>query len=149
MRLPRFLVLVSLLGAALLAFAGCRSHSAWLEEVVAAQPHLADRHDAPHRVAILNTGRDALHWRIERIRAAKRTIKIQTFILDDSRTTRLLMDDLIAAARRGVKVQFLADTLFSLRDVVYIARLVSSHDNFKLSAYNPPSDALVPGTWLG
>ena len=46
-----------------------------------------------------------------------------------------------------MKVQFLADTLFSLRDVVYIARLVSSHDNFELCAYNPPSDALVPGTW--
>ena len=61
--------------------AGCRGYSAWLKEVVAAKPHLADRHDTPHRVAILNTGRDAFLWRIERIRGARKTIKIQTFIL--------------------------------------------------------------------
>ena len=138
--------LVLLCGAG--TFAGCQNYSAWLKEVVAAQPHLAGRHEAPHRVAILDTGRDAFHWRIERIRAATKTIKIQTFILDDSRTTRLLMDELVAAARRGVKVSFLADELFSSDDVPSAARVVAAHENFKLRVYNPVSDELMNDTWL-
>ena len=131
----RVLACLVLLGGAG-TVAGCQNYSAWIKEVVAEQPHLADRHETPHRVAILDTGRDSFHWRIERIRAAKKTIKIQTFIVDDSRTTRLLMDELVAAARRGVKVSFLADPMFSLHHALIVARVVAAHENFKLRVYN-------------
>ena len=125
---------------------GCTSQGEWLQQVIEAQPHLANRIDAPHRVAVLDSGRDALHYRIERIRAAVTSVKAQTFILDDEPTTRMLMHELVVAARRGVRVQFLADTMFSAKNAVYAASLVSSHPNFELRVYNPASDTLAPGT---
>ncbi|HNR92775.1 MAG TPA: phospholipase D-like domain-containing protein, partial [Dokdonella sp.] len=76
-----------------------------------------------HYVNLLELGEDALLLRVHLIRAARESIDIQTFIWADDDAGRLLLDELLAAARRGVRVRIIADQLFSLEDAELLSRL--------------------------
>jgi phosphatidylserine/phosphatidylglycerophosphate/cardiolipin synthase-like enzyme len=94
--------------------------------------------DAPlHYVNLLERGEDALLLRIHLIRAARTSIDIQTFIWAEDDAGWLVLDELIAAARRGVKVRVLADQLFALDDVAWLARIARAHANLEFRLYNP------------
>src|SRR5690606_19397976 len=67
-----------------------------------------------HYVNLLEVGEDSLLLRIHLIRAARRSIDLQTFIWVNDDAGRLMLAELLAAARRGVHVRVLADQLFSL-----------------------------------
>ena len=100
--------------------------------------------DAPvHYVNVLERGEDALLLRIHLIRAAKKSIDIQTFIWAEDDAGWLVLDELIAAARRGVKVRVLSDQLFSLDDVEWLARIARAHANLDFRLYNPTFDDAV------
>ncbi|MFI4970926.1 MAG: phospholipase D-like domain-containing protein, partial [Lysobacterales bacterium] len=100
--------------------------------------------DAPvHYVNVLERGADALLLRIHLIRAARKSIDIQTFIWTEDDAGWLVLDELIAAARRGVKVRVLADQLFSLDDVEWLARIARAHVNLEFRLYNPTFDKAV------
>ena len=72
--------------------------------------------DAPvHYVNMLEVGEDALLVRVHLIRAAKKSIDIQTFIWAEDDAGWLVLDELIAAARRGVRVRVLVDQLVLAR----------------------------------
>ena len=90
-----------------------------------------------NRVVILEQGRDALIARLNLIRAATRSIDIQTFIWVDDDAGNLVLDELVRAARRGVRVRILADQLGSFNRVGQLARLARTHVNFELRLYNP------------
>ncbi|MCI5149959.1 MAG: hypothetical protein D3916_11325, partial [Candidatus Electrothrix sp. MAN1_4] len=62
-----------------------------------------------NKVALLDRGDDALLLRIHLIRAARQSIEMQTLIWVNDETGRLLMYELIQAAKRGVKVRLLID----------------------------------------
>ena len=47
------------------------------------------------------------------------------------------LDELMAAARRGVRVRLLVDQLSALRQVDTLAALASAHVNFEIRIYNP------------
>src|SRR5690606_20210267 len=49
----------------------------------------------------------------------------------------LVLEELMAAVRRGVRVRMLVDQLSALRQVETLAALASSHVNFQLRIYNP------------
>src|SRR5690606_14194414 len=66
-----------------------------------------------HHVAIVSGGYDALLLRVYRIRQAKTSIAVQAFIWGNDECGRLIMYELIEAARRGVKVRIIAYNLFS------------------------------------
>jgi putative cardiolipin synthase len=98
----------------------------------------ASRDGAPqHRVLLLESGQDALLARIALIRAAQRSIEMQTFIFAEDDTGYFVLNELLQAARRGVKVRVLLDQLFSVDDVRLLARLAQAHVNFELRLYNP------------
>jgi len=137
------LLFVALCG---LVATGCNSTRDWLQETTAAAPHLSGRVAGAHRVAILDSGRDAFLSRIELVRNANTSIDVQTFILDDGRTTRLFLHELVTAARRGVRVRVLADTMFSSQNPVGAARMVCAHPGVAVRVYNPISQDLVPGS---
>lgn len=128
-----------------LVAASCSSYGPWLRETVAAAPHLEGRVLAPHRLAVLDTGRDALDYRVRSFRAAQRSICVQTFILDDQPTTRLLLHELVRAARRGVAVRVLADAMFTAEQPAQAARVCLAHPNFELRLYSPESRNLAEG----
>ena len=90
-----------------------------------------------NRVAMLDIGADALTGRIHLIRAARRSLAVQTIIWVNDEVGRLLMYELIAAARRGVEVRLLIDHFASEKHPEVAAFLAGVHPNLKIRIYNP------------
>ncbi len=94
--------------------------------------------DAPvHYVNLLEVGEDSLALRVHLIRSARHSIDVQTFIWAEDDAGWLMLDELVAAARRGVRVRVLADQLFSLDNVDWLARIARAHANLEFRLYNP------------
>ena len=93
-----------------------------------------------HYARILDGGPDALLVRIHLIRAAQRSIDLQTYIFDEDDSAQLVLDELQAAAFRGVKVRVLLDQLSALEKVSTLAAFTAVHANFELRVYNPVLD---------
>src|SRR5690606_531063 len=75
--------------------------------------------------------------RLSLVRSAQRTIEVQTYIFDEDDAGHLFLDELMAAARRGVRVRVLVDQLSALREVETLAALAGAHANFEMRIYNP------------
>ncbi|HEY5852030.1 MAG TPA: phospholipase D family protein [Lysobacter sp.] len=90
-----------------------------------------------HYALILDVGPDAMLARINLIRSATTAIDLQTYIFDEDDAGRLVMDELLAAARRGVRVRVLIDQLSALKHVDTLAALAAAHVNFELRLYSP------------
>jgi phosphatidylserine/phosphatidylglycerophosphate/cardiolipin synthase-like enzyme len=90
-----------------------------------------------HFVNLLERGEDALLLRVHLIRSARHSIDLQTFIWAEDDSGWLMLDELEAAARRGVRVRVLADQLFSLDDVEWLERIARAHANLEFRLYNP------------
>src|SRR4029079_1219009 len=94
--------------------------------------------DAPHHaVVLLDAGQDSLLARVHLIEAAKHTIDLQTFHFEEDDAGRLVLDALMDAARRGVKVRLLMDQLRGLDEARIWSHLAGFHRNFELRMYNP------------
>jgi len=93
--------------------------------------------DGQHRLTLVEYGEDALKLRIHMIRAAQRFVELQNFILRGDDTGVLILNEMLDAARRGVKVRLLLDQMFSFSDVEYLVRLTMAHSNFEIRFYNP------------
>lgn len=90
-----------------------------------------------HRALILDAGTDALLARINLIRSATTSLDVQTYIFDEDDAGRLVLDELVAAARRGVRVRLLMDQLSALRHAQTLAALSGLHANLQVRIYNP------------
>jgi len=90
-----------------------------------------------HYALIIDVGPDALLARINLIRSATTAIDLQTYIFDEDDAGRLVMEELIAAAERGVRVRVLIDQLSALKHVDTLAALAAAHKNFELRLYSP------------
>lgn len=101
----------------------------------------AERESTPttpvNYIDIVESGQDSLLARINLIRAARRRIDLQTFIFSQDDTGYLVLDELLAAARRGVQVHLLVDQLFAPSDPTLLATLARVHGNFHMRLYNP------------
>ncbi|MCW5548923.1 MAG: hypothetical protein KIT44_08155 [Opitutaceae bacterium] len=111
----------------------------------------ASRHGSPdgditrgNHVANLSGGYDALLLRVHLIRQAQRSIDIQTFIWSDDESGRLMIYELIEAARRGVRVRIIADHMISDQDPRTVAFLTTVHPNFQLRHYRPAMARIKP-----
>jgi putative cardiolipin synthase len=78
------------------------------------------------------------------IREARTSIEVQTFIWSDDESGRLLIYELIEAARRGVKVRIIADHMVSDQDPATVAFLTTVHPNFQLKHYRPAMARIKP-----
>jgi putative cardiolipin synthase len=90
-----------------------------------------------HSVVLIDSGPDSLLTRVHLIRSARRNIDLQTFHFEADDAGRVVLDELRAAAERGVKVRLLLDQLNGLADSGTQARLAGFHVNFELRIYNP------------
>ena len=90
-----------------------------------------------HYATILDEGELSLVARLNLLRSATRSIDLQTYIFDTDDSARLVIDELLAAARRGVKVRVLIDQLSAISDVQMLGALSGAHANFELRVYNP------------
>lgn len=97
----------------------------------------ADARSGQHRALILDAGGDALLARLHLIRAARERIDLQTYIYDDDDSARLVLRELLGAARRGVRVRVLMDQLTAMKSARTLAALAGVHANFEARVYNP------------
>lgn len=100
-----------------------------LAESTAARPQ--------HLVALLDASEPALVARLSLIRAARHTIDVQTYIWDQDDVGQLVLDELVQAAQRGVRVRILADQLSSFGDLALLDRLARASPNLEVRLYNP------------
>jgi len=114
----------------------CAEPSVLRERAVQAQQRSSPM-QPKHIVLSLETGRDALLARVHLIRAARRSIEVQSFIFAEDDAGFLILEELLNAARRGVKVRILLDQLFALTDERLLAALAQAHVNFEMRLYNP------------
>lgn len=90
-----------------------------------------------HVVTLLDDTEPAMAARINLVRAARKSIDVQTFIWDQDDAGNLMLDELVQAARRGVQVRILADQLFSLGDLDLLDQLSRASVNLRVRLYNP------------
>jgi len=90
-----------------------------------------------HIVSLLNDSEAAMVARLSLIRAARSSIDVQTYIWDEDDAGQLVLDELLQAARRGVKVRILADQLSSFDDMALLNRLARISPNLEVRLYNP------------
>jgi putative cardiolipin synthase len=98
---------------------------------------LASTNPDKNFVRLIEVGNDALLTRIHLIRSASKSITIQTMIWANDETGRLIMYELIQAARRGVQVQLLIDHLASEQNTEIATFLAYVHPNFGIKFFNP------------
>ncbi len=97
-----------------------------------------------NQLALVEGGYDALLLRVHLIRQARATIDIQTFIWTNDECGRLLIYELIEAARRGVKVRIIADHMVSAQDPATAAFLATVHPNLEVRHYRPAMSRMKP-----
>ncbi len=97
-----------------------------------------------NRLAVIGSGYDALLLRVHLIRQARKSIVVQTFIWTNDEVGRLVMCELIEAARRGVHVRIIADHMVSAQDPATAAFLATVHPNLEVKHYRPTLDRMKP-----
>ncbi|HIF52147.1 MAG TPA: phospholipase D family protein [Thiotrichaceae bacterium] len=90
-----------------------------------------------HSATILDVGEKSLIARIHLIRAARESIEVQTYIWANDEIGGLFAQELIAAAKRGVRVRIIGDQLYSGNDPANLAAVALLHENFQVKLYNP------------
>ena len=98
-----------------------------------------DALDADHQddwFVLLNEVPEALAWRLRAIDTATESIDLQTFLWTFDRTGSLVLDRLIAAADRGVRVKLLIDdTFLAGEDSLFLE--LHHHPNIQHRVFNP------------
>lgn len=105
----------------------------WLGEQV--YQVLAEQSE-PDGFALLANGQDAFAARAGLIRQAERELDIQTYLLGDGQTTRLILARLLDAAEEGVRVRLLVDDIGAIGQGDRLAAL-ASHPRIHVRVYNP------------
>lgn len=85
---------------------------------------------------VLNNGPNALDWRLKAIDAAQDSIDLQTFLWKTDITGTLILDHLLAASDRGVKIKILIDDSFLAGQDDFLLAL-AHHENIEYRIFNP------------
>lgn len=85
---------------------------------------------------LLNTGQEALDWRLRLIDCASRSLDLQTFLWSDDSTGLRILRHLYDAAERGVRVRLLLDDTFTANHEEIILE-IDGHPQIELRVYNP------------
>ena len=97
----------------------------------------SDRASGRHHLTLVENGEDSLTLRVHLIRSARESIDVQNFILRKDMTGELFLNELLDAARRGVRVRLILDQMFSFSDAEYLTLLTMTHVNLEVRFYNP------------
>ena len=100
------------------------------------QPHVA-RHQGKSGFYLLPGGEDAFLARILAIDQAERTLDLQYYSFNDDLTGKFLMDRLLAAAERGVRVRLLLDDWPQTGKMDWGLAMVQANPNIEVRVFNP------------
>ncbi len=96
----------------------------------------AAQHPGLTGIEPITDGRVALGMRLALLRAATRSIDIQTFIWHADNSGTLLYEEVLRAAERGVRVRLLLDDV-NMQGLDPVFALLDSQPNIQLRLYNP------------
>jgi putative cardiolipin synthase len=96
----------------------------------------AAAHPGQSGVVLINKGEDALFKRLALIASAQKTLDIQSYMVDDDNTGKLVLESILEAADRGVRVRVLIDDL-NIRGRDHIWALLNAHANIEMRIFNP------------
>ena len=94
------------------------------------------RHPGKSGFRLLDRGDDAFLARLAMIEAAEKTLDAQYYVWRSDATGTVLLERLMAAADRGVRVRILVDDMLYGRDDSKVAAL-TAHPNVDVRLYNP------------
>ena len=100
------------------------------------QPHVVE-HQGKSGFYLLPSGEDAFLARILAIDQAERTLDLQYYNFNDDLTGKFLMDRLLAAAERGVRVRLLLDDWPQTGKMDWGLALVQANPNIEVRVFNP------------
>ena len=87
-------------------------------------------------VHLLNSGEEAIEWRLRAIDCATQGIDLQTFLWENEAIGLVVLRHLFAAADRGVRVRLLLDDTFTATHAEELWH-IDHHPNIELRIYNP------------
>ena len=90
-----------------------------------------------NEMQVINTGVAALYARIDMIRRASTSLDMEYFIFNPDSTGRIIVKELINAAKRGVKVRVLIDKSSAVFKLDEFYAEVFKENNIELRYYNP------------
>jgi phosphatidylserine/phosphatidylglycerophosphate/cardiolipin synthase-like enzyme len=103
------------------------------------------RNSGKSRAIILDHGENALALRINLIRSAQKSIRIQTFDWAFDEVGKFLLWELVRAHDdRGIKIEILIDHMFSDHDPRIISFLSTLGSGFQIKYFNPSVNRLSP-----
>jgi putative cardiolipin synthase len=85
---------------------------------------------------ILSSGGESLEARMALVQAAERTLDLQYYAINDDVTSNLLMEAIIRAAERGVRVRFLIDDI-NQDSIKKTLSALNSIENLEVRIFNP------------
>ena len=97
---------------------------------------IAAGHGGDSGFLLLDRGRDALAWRAILADAAEKSIDALYFLWKNDEAGKILMQRLMAAADRGVRVRVLIDDSMTDSDPQYLARF-GAYPNIEVRLYKP------------
>ena len=97
---------------------------------------IAADHGGDSGFLLLDRGRDALSWRLILADAAEKSIDAMYFLWKNDASGKVLMQRLLAAAERGVRVRALIDDSMTESDPEYLA-LFGAYPNVEVRLYKP------------
>jgi len=115
------------------AFAIPPSHETRLWKVLQAQ---MERNDGKSGFFLMSSGMDAFTARYCLIDAADRSLDLQYYMFHDDATGLALVERLLAAANRGVRVRLLFDD-WTVAGRDFDLSLLGSHPNIRIRIFNP------------
>lgn len=95
-----------------------------------------DDHPTESGFRLLTQSENALMSRITLADHAQRSIDLQYYVFNNDATGRLVMQHLLAAADRGVRVRLLIDDI-NLHDEIDVLNALNRHPNVKVRLFNP------------
>ena len=101
----------------------------------AIQPRL-DSHPGDSGFYLLPSGIDAFVARILLIDAAERTLDLQYYIFHGDITPKLVVDRMLAAADRGVRIRLLVDD-WNITGKDFVLAMIDAHANIEVRVFNP------------
>lgn len=91
---------------------------------------------APSAFRLLDSGHDALAARLALTDQARRSLDLQYYILRGDASGKLIVQALLAAADRGVRVRVLLDDMYTADNEIAL-RALDRHPNIQIRLYNP------------
>ena len=85
---------------------------------------------------LLPSGIDAFVARMLLIDAAERTLDLQYYIFQGAITPKLVVDRMLAAADRGVRIRLLVDD-WNIKGKDFVLAMIDTHPNVEVRVFNP------------